>query len=137
MASIQHPSGFAKVMAGHGTAQLLTILRQQQDYVPAAIEAALAELSKRNISAFDVNNAIDDHFMGIAARNAIADLPLRPNQMLIWLLFPFLALSPLGIRFFQNAVQNGERRRSIQFLELATIGFTGYMTLILLYLNCR
>ncbi len=122
-----------RVMSGRSTRQLLALLRERDDYVPDAVAAAMAELKRRGVSAFDVSNAWDDGELEAEARLRLASIPLQKSWKIFWLLLPFLALTPLGAFYIRRYVDGGYRRRSIQFLEAVIIGFTGYLILLMLY----
>jgi hypothetical protein len=125
----------ADAMAHRTTPQLLEVLRGRHDYVPAAISAALAELKRREVSGFDVSNALDDGTTGAWVQTQLESLPLPLAWRVFWLIFPILAITPLGTMHFHRWADHGYRRRSIQFLEAATIGFTGYLIVLMVLLN--
>ena len=124
-----------EVMRGRSSAQLLAVLRARHEYVPGAVEAALAELRRREVSGFDVSDALDDGVEVAAADAQLERLPLSIGWKLFWLLLPFMAITPLGTMHFHRWADNGYRRRSVQFLEFATIGFVVYLILIVLILD--
>jgi hypothetical protein len=117
------------------TPQLLALLRAREEYVPMAVEAALAELLRRQVSGFDVSDAMDDGEDHAQQQRQLSELPLSLGWKILWLAFPFLAITPFGAAHFLRWAHAGHRRRSIQFLEATTIGFTGYILLAMLLLN--
>jgi hypothetical protein len=137
MATQEIEADFARLMAARSTGQLLALLRARHDYLPAAIAAAVAELQRREVSGFEVTNALDEGLEAAQAHVQSAQLPLSRAWMVFWLLLPFLALTPLGAWHFRRHVAAGHRRRSVMFLEAATIGFMGYMIGFMLIMYWR
>jgi hypothetical protein len=124
-----------EVMRGRNSAQLLAILRARHEYVPGAVEAALAELRRREVSGFDVSAALDEGSDIAAAATQLARQPLPNRWKLFWVLLPFLAITPLGTKHFHRWADLGYHRCSVQFLEFATIGFMVYLILIVMILD--
>lgn len=122
-------------MAGHSNEQLLAILRNRHVYVPEAVTAAIAELKRREVSGFDVSNALDEGNELASLAFQAAELRLSWQWMLFWILLPLLAITPFGAWHFKRYVNAGQRRRSIMFIEAATIGFMGYMVVLLVAMN--
>ncbi len=135
MAVQVNETSFEHVMAVRSTHHLLALLRERHDYLPEAISAALAELKRRNVSGFDISNAMDDGDDVAKSAALSAQVALPKRMLLLWLLLPFLALTPFGAHYYRAYVSGGYRRQSLQFLEVTTIGFTGYMILLLVVLN--
>jgi hypothetical protein len=125
---------YLDVMAGRSTAQLLALLRERHAYLPSAVAAAVQELHSREVSGFEVSNALDDGDAETLTLSQIAELPLPKGWIAFWLLLPFLAMTPIGTRHFHRWAASGYRRRSVQYLEVVTIGFTAYMIVVMLAL---
>ena len=135
MAVQVNETSFELVMAARSTDNLLAVLRARHEYLPEAIAAALVELKRRNVSGFDISNAMDDGDDVAKSVAQAAQLTLPTGMLLLWLLLPFLALTPIGARYYHIYSSGGYRRRTLQFLEVTTIGFTAYMILLLVVLN--
>lgn len=135
MAMQVNETSFEHVMAARSTPHLLALLRERHDYRPEATSAALAELKRRNVSGFDISNAMDDGDDVAKSIAQTAQLALPKGMMILWLLLPFLAITPLGARYYHHYAAGGYRRRTLQFLEVTTIGFTAYSILLLVFLN--
>lgn len=118
-------------MAKQSTSKLISVLEDGVNYQPNAILAAIAELKNRNVSAFDIDAAIDIANDKAKARALKSEIPMSSWESLVWLLFPILTISPLGIWKFNQYSQNGYDKRARQILEYAIIGFTSYLILIL------
>ncbi len=134
MAMAQMDETYLDVMAGRSTAQLLTLLRERHAYLPSAVAAAVQELQRREVSGFEVSNALDDGDAEALTQSQIADLPLPNGWIAFWLVLPFLAMTPIGTQHFHRWAAGGYRRSSVQYLEVVTIGFTAYMIMVMVML---
>lgn len=117
---------FHNVMARRTKEQLLAVVREGHDYVPDAIEAAYSELKRRGVNAFDIAAAEDLAIENKIRQDQLASLSMTLREAILWLLLPFWALTPWGVRRFERYTQDGFRKKSIQILEFAFIGFSVY-----------
>lgn len=118
---------FRKVMADRTKAQLLMVLQESHDYVPEAVIAAQEELQRRGVNGFDIAEAIDLGESYALTSKELAGISLTNKERILWLLLPFLVMTPWGPRQFRKYANHGYRRKSIEFLEVAFIGFSLYL----------
>jgi hypothetical protein len=124
---------FYEIMATRSDEKLLGVLREHHDYLPSAVEAALQELRKRNVSGFEMEAAIDQsewsdkHF----------EAGLRREEVLLWLLLAIFAITPLSTWRYKRYHNLGFKRKASQFLDTTLIGMTIYMSLFLLLLMAK
>jgi hypothetical protein len=126
---------FQVMMSKRSKDQLLGVLREHYDYVPEAVAAANAELKRRGVNAFDIAAAADLGEENSPKADLMAAEPLQWQQALVWLLFPFLALTPIGTKRFKAYADQGFRCKSVQMLEVCVIGFSIYALVAIISLN--
>jgi hypothetical protein len=120
---------FHAVMARRSKEQLLAVVREGHDYVPDAVQAAYSELKRRGVNAFDIAAAEDLALENQSLQIQLSKVSMTSKEAFLWLLLPFWALSPWGVRRFEAYANEGFRRKSIQILEFAFIGFSLYTLL--------
>jgi hypothetical protein len=118
---------FHLVMASRSKEQLLAVLRESYDYEPEAVEAAHDELRRRGVNGFDIAAAEDEAEVRALEQDACERVPLSKRETLVWLLLPFLALTPWGPLQLLRYGRFGHRRKAIQAMECVVIGLSGYL----------
>ncbi len=126
---------FHAVMARRSKEQLLAVVREGHDYVPDAVQAAYSELKRRGVNAFDIAAAEDLALENQIVQGQLSKVSMTSKEALLWLLLPFWALSPWGVRQFEKYANTGFRRKSIQILEFAFIGFSLYTLLAIVVMQ--
>lgn len=113
-------------MATRSREQLFEVLRERADYVPDAVNAAIAELQKRGVDAFSIAEAEDAGLESVPMAGLRSKVELNARQKLLWLMLPFLALTPLAVSRIRLYSQGGFHRKSLQVMEFSFIGFNLY-----------
>jgi hypothetical protein len=126
---------FHAVMARRSKEQLLAVVREGHDYVPDAVQAAYSELKRRGVNAFDIAAAEDLALENQSLQIQLSKVSMTSKEALLWLLFPIWALSPWGVKRFETYANAGFRRKSIQILEFAFIGFSLYTLLAIVVMQ--
>ncbi len=102
------PANFGVSLAACENEQLYEMLAMKEDYVPEAIEAACAELRSRHLPPETEAQMQHAAATKIAAQKQVQDLPLRPFQKVLLLIFSGGPLSFIFIVYF--SVRNQTRR---------------------------
>ena len=114
-------------MAQHSNDKLLALLTDAPDYQENAISAAISELKTRNVSAFDIEEALDAAKEKAFALTQTRDISMGILEKAFWLCLPMLTFSPIGAWKFSQYSQSGYQRKARQILELGVMGLTIYM----------
>ena len=118
--------------------QLFEVLRERADYVPDAVNAAIAELQRRGVDAFAIAAAEDEGIESAPMATVRSQVELSFGQKLLWLLLPFLGVTPLAVKRIRQYSQGGFHRKSLQIMEFSFIGFNLYaLTAMLLTMFLR
>lgn len=125
---------FQAVMARRSKEQF-AVVREGHDYVPDAVQAAYSELKRRGVNAFVIAAAEDLALENQVVQIQLSKVSMTPKEALLWLLLPFWALSPWGVRRFEAYANEGFRRKSMQILEFAFIGFSLYTLLAIVVMQ--
>ena len=118
---------FHRSMASMSREQLFAVLRDRSDYVPDAVSAAIEELQRRGVDAFAISAAEDEGLESAPAAISRSKIELGLLQKLLWVLLPFLAVTPLATKRIRQYSDAGYHRKSLQIMELSFIGFNLYV----------
>ncbi len=118
-------------MSQHSNSKLLDVLADAPNYQPKAISAALSELKSRNVSGFDIEDALDEARERSAALERTRNVSMSNWEKSFWLLLPMITLSPFGIYKSNKYAKAGYQRKGRQLLEFGIMGLTMYLIFFL------